>query len=39
MWMIHFFVLNKYRNSACHGYKQHFVEDIKIFYSNKKRKH
>ncbi|WP_342350354.1 hypothetical protein [Clostridium neonatale] len=29
-------MLNKYRNSACHGYKQHFVEDIKIFYSNKK---
>lgn len=31
-----FVVLNKYRNSACHRYKQHSVEDIKIFYSNKK---
>lgn len=31
-----FLVLNKYRNSACHRYKQPSVEDIKIFYSNKK---
>lgn len=31
-------MLNKYRNSACHRYTQPFVEDIKIFYSNKKEK-
>lgn len=36
MWMIHFLVLNKYRNSACYRYKQPFVEEIKIFYINKK---
>ena len=31
-----FIVLNKYRNSACHRYKQPSVEDIASFYKNKK---
>lgn len=31
-----FIVLNKYRNSACHRYKQPSVEDIKTFYISKK---
>lgn len=31
-----FIVLNKYRNSACHRYKQPSVNDIKSFYKNKK---
>ncbi|CAI3571510.1 hypothetical protein [Clostridium neonatale] len=31
-----FIILNKYRNSACHRYKQPSVEDIKNFYENKK---
>lgn len=31
-----FIVLNKYRNSACHRYKQPSVEDIRNFYNNKK---
>lgn len=32
-----FIVLNKYRNSACHRYKQPSVEDIKAFYSKRKQ--
>lgn len=31
-----FIILNKYRNSACHRYKQPTVEDIKLFYENKR---
>ncbi len=31
-----FIVLNKYRNSACHRYKQPSVEDIASFYKSKK---
>lgn len=31
-----FLVLNKYRNSACHRYKQPTVEDINQFYEDKK---
>ncbi len=31
-----FIVLNKYRNSACHRYKQPSVEDIRIFYEKRK---
>lgn len=32
-----FIVLNKYRNSACHRYKQPSVEDIKVFYTKRKQ--
>ena len=31
-----FIILNKYRNSACHRYKQPTVEEIKLFYENKR---
>ncbi|QUF83140.1 hypothetical protein KDJ93_15645 [Clostridium butyricum] len=31
-----FIILNKYRSSACHRYKQPTVEDIKLFYENKR---
>lgn len=31
-----FIILNKYRNSACHRYKQPSVDDIKVFYVTKK---
>lgn len=31
-----FIVLNKYRNSACHRYKQPSVQDIIVFYKSKK---
>lgn len=31
-----FIILNKYRNSACHRYKQPSVQDIKLFYESKR---